>query len=79
MLPALAQQIPSRFLSYRLQQIQLLIETFRPQANPGLRDLGQPLCPISRGIHRRTATWNGPASIESFDPSHDSADILGER
>jgi hypothetical protein len=30
-------------------------------------------------IDRRTATRNGPAAIEGFDPSHDSADIFRER
>src|SRR5450432_4230504 len=75
MLATLAQQIASRFLAHRLQQIQLLIQPFRSPANSGLRDLGQPLRAMPRGIDGRTTTRNGPASIESLDPSHDSRSI----
>lgn len=39
MLAALGQQIASRLLTHRLQQIQLLIEPFGPETNSGFRDL----------------------------------------
>jgi hypothetical protein len=40
MLAALHQQVASRCLTYRLQQIQLLIEPFGSQTNSGLCNLG---------------------------------------
>jgi hypothetical protein len=39
MLAALGQQVASRLLTHRLQQIQLLIEPFGPETNSGFRDL----------------------------------------
>jgi hypothetical protein len=62
MLAALTQQVASRFLSHRLQQIQLLIEPFGPQTNSAFCNLGQPLCAMPRCVDGRTATRNGPAS-----------------
>jgi hypothetical protein len=68
--------IAARFLPHRLQQIQLLIQAFRPQANPGLRDFGQPLGAMPPGIDGGTATGNRPTAIQRFDPAQDSRDIF---
>ena len=53
-------------------------EPFGPQTNSGFCNFGQPLCAMPRCVDGRTAIRNGPASIECFDPSHDSADIFRE-
>jgi hypothetical protein len=79
MLAALPEQVASRFLSHRLQQIQLLIEKFGSPPDSGFCNLGQPLGAMPPCIDGRTATRNGPAAIKSLDPSHHSADILRER
>src|ERR1017187_4958485 len=40
--------------------------------------LGQPLGAMSRSIDGGTATGNGPAAVQRFDPTHDSRDIFRE-
>jgi hypothetical protein len=57
---ALLKQIAARLMAHRLEQIQLLIQPFPPPVNSRLRDLGQPLRAMSRGIDGGTATGNRP-------------------
>ena len=40
----------ARLLTHRLQQIQLLVEPFRPQSNSRFYDLGQPFGAMTRGM-----------------------------
>ena len=75
-LVALYQQVASCFLAHGLQQIQLLIQTFRPQTNAGFQNLGQPFGTMPRGIDGGTATGYGPAAIQRFDPTHDARENL---
>ena|SRR5271157_342182 len=63
-LGALHQQVASCFLAYRLRQIQLLIQPFRPQTNARFQNLGQPFGTMPRGIDGGTATGYGPAAIQ---------------
>ena len=52
MLAALGQQIVSRLLTHRLQQIQLLIEPFGSETNSGFRDLTLTIL-RDAAVHRR--------------------------
>ena len=65
MFVALRQQIASRFLAHRLQQIQLLIIPFSPPTNSGFLDLGQPFGAMPRrcgaGDSSDSATGGAPA------------------
>src|ERR1019366_7428174 len=75
-LVALYHQVASRSLAHRLQQIQLLIQPFRPQTNAGFQNLGQPFSTMTRGIDGGTATGYGPAAIQRLDPTHDAREIF---
>ena len=78
-LVALHEQVTACFLAHRLQQIQLLIQPFRPQTNPGFQNLGQPFGTMTRGIDGGTATGYGPAALQRFDPTHDARQIFRDR
>ena len=75
---ALHQEIAARLLMQGPQQIQLLIEPFRPETNSRLGNLGQPLAAMPRSINGCAAAGNCPAAIQRFNPTHHSREILGE-
>ena len=75
---ALHQQVVARLLTHRLQQIQLLVKPFGPSSNSRFYNLGQPFGAMTWGIDGATATGNGPAAVQCFDPTHPSGEILGD-
>jgi hypothetical protein len=55
---------------HRLQTVELLVESFRPDPNARFHDLGQPLGAMTRSLDAAAGAGNAPATIESFDSIH---------
>ena len=79
MLLALPQEFASRLQAQRLQTIELLVKMRGSNPNSWFHDLGQPFGAMPWSIHRRTATGNGPAAVQGFDPIHHASHIFGDR
>src|SRR6266480_1918700 len=78
MFPTLRQQLPSRFLAQRLQQVELLIESLGSTTHAGLGQFFQPVGAVVRGIDLLAGTGNGPTAIQPFEPIHHPGEIFGD-
>src|ERR1700735_1578122 len=79
MFPALRQKLTSDLAPQNLQSIQMLIKQLCAAAHAGMRNLVQPLLPITRSIDPRTPTGNAPASIPRLDTLLHPSQIFADR
>src|ERR1700746_3458198 len=79
MLPTLRQKLTSYLAPQNLQSIQMLIKQLCAAVHASVRNLVQPLLPITRGIDSRASAGNAPAAIQPLEPIHPPPQIFADR